>query len=89
MDAHARLVARVSAEQDDILGNLQLADGDSDLSDRMFDQLVDLLVESLFLDLREGYLCGAVRREEYVESLAETADRCRRVGLLPLPSRHF
>lgn len=89
MDAHARLVARVADEQDDILGTLQLIDGDDDLTDRLFEQLTDLLVEAMFLDLRESYLSGAVEREEYVEALAGLADRCRQMGLLPLPSRHF
>ena len=89
MDAHARLVARVAEEQDDILGTIQLVDTDAELHDRLFDQLTDLLVEGMFLDLREEYLSGDLDRESYVDALADLADRCRRVGLLPLPSRHF
>jgi len=87
MDAHERLVTRVADEQDDILGTIQLIDGDPRLQDRLFEQLVDLLVEGMFLDLREEYLDGAMGREEYVQVLSELADRCRRAGLLPLPSR--
>ena len=78
---------RVGQEQDDILGTLQLVRGDDLLEARLFEQLVDLLVEGLFLDLRQRYLEGDVEREEYVEELAGLADLCRDAGLLPLPSR--
>ncbi len=88
MDAHERLVNRVSEEQDDVLGTIQLIDGDDELQDRLFEQLVDLLVEGMFLDLREEYLTGSLERDDYVAALAGLADRCRQVGLLPLPSRH-
>ena len=88
MDAHHRLVTRVADEQDDILSTIQLVGGDPDLHDRLFDQLVDLLVEGMFLELREDYLAGRVERDRYVQSLADLADRCRQAGLLPLPSRH-
>ena len=87
MDAHERLATRVADEQDDILGTIQLVDGDDALQDRLFDQLVDLLVEGMFLDLREGYLAGSMSREVYVEQLGDLAERCRSWGLLPLPSR--
>lgn len=87
MDAHQRLVNRVAEEQDDILGTIALVDGDPDLQHRLFDQLVDLLVEAMFLDLRDEYLGGDLERDDYVDALAELADRCRRAGLLPLPTR--
>jgi hypothetical protein len=87
VDAHDRLVQRVDQELDDILGTLQLVRGDDLLEARLFEQLVDLLVEGLFLDLRQRYLEGAVEREEYVEELARLADLCRDAGLLPLPTR--
>jgi hypothetical protein len=79
---------RVDQEQDDVLGTLQLVKGDDGLETRLFDQLVDLLVEGMFLELREDYLAGRVERDHYVQSLADLADRCRQAGLLPLPSRH-
>ena len=87
VDAHERLVQRVGQEQDDVLGTLQLVRGDDVLETRLFEQLVDLLVEGLFLDLRQSYLDGIVERDEYVEELARLADLCREAGLLPLPSR--
>lgn len=88
MDEHERLVTRVADEQDDILGTIQLIDGDAQLRDRLYEQLVDLLVEGMFLDLREEYLDGTIDRDAYVRQLADLAERCRSMGLLPLPSRH-
>jgi hypothetical protein len=87
VDAHERLVQRVGQEQDDVLGTLQLVAGDDVLEGRLFEQLVDLLVERLFLDLRQRYLDGGIAREGYVEELAGLADLCRDAGLLPLASR--
>ena len=87
VDAHERLLQRVDQEQDDILCTLQLVQGDEVLEARLFEQLVDLLVEGLFLDLRQRYLEGSVAREAYVEELAGLAELCRDAGLLPLPSR--
>ncbi len=87
VDAHERLLQRVGQEQDDVLGTLQLVVGDELLEERLFEQLVDLLVEGLFLELRQRYLEGGIDREDYVEELAGLADLCRDAGLLPLPSR--
>ena len=78
---------RVAAEQDDVLCTIQLVRHDPELGDRLFDQLVDLLVESMFLDLRRAYLGGELTRDDYVVELGAMADRCRSVGLLPLPTR--
>ena len=55
VDAQNRLIERVGAEQDDVLCTIQLVEGDDA---RLFDQLVDLLVEGMFLDLRRATLCG-------------------------------
>ena len=87
VDAHDRLVQRVGQEQDDVLGTLKLVRGDELLEARLFEQLVDLLVEGLFLDLRQQYLHGTVEREEYVDELAKLADFCRDAGLLPFSGR--
>ncbi len=56
VDAQNRLIDRVSSEQDDVLCTIQLVEGDGGLQGRLFDQLVDLLVEGMFLDLRRAYL---------------------------------
>jgi hypothetical protein len=87
VDAHHRLVQRVDQEQDDVLGTIQLVAGDDLLEGRLFDQLVDLLVEGLFLELRQRYLDGDLEREAYVGELRQLADTCRAAGLLPLPTR--
>jgi hypothetical protein len=87
MDAHERLMDRVASEQDDVLCTLPLVGHDEDLADRMWGQLVDLLVESMFLDLRHDFLTGTLDRTTYVAGLTELADHCRAVGLLPLPTR--
>lgn len=88
MDEHERLVSRVSEEQDDILGTIQLVEGDEVLHDRLFEQLVDLLVEGMFLDLRDEFLAGELDHDDYVAAVSDLADKCREGGLLPLPSRH-
>lgn len=87
VDAHDRLIARVQAEQDDVLCTLTLCGHDDELAERLWVQLVDLLVESMFLDLRRDYLTGQLDREAYVGELTAVADRCRSLGLLPLPAR--
>lgn len=87
VDAHRRLIAKVAAEQDDVLCTLLLCRDDATLSERLWSQLVDLLVEGMFLDLRRGYLEGELDREDYVAELTTVAERCREHGLLPLPAR--
>lgn len=87
VDAHERLVGRVEREQDDVLCTIQLVRGNEQLERRLFDQLVDLLVESMFLELRQRYLEGEIDRDQYVDELSELAEQCRGAGLLPLTSR--
>ena len=87
MDAHHRLIAKVAAEQDDVLCTLLLCRDEPELSERLWSQLVDLLVEGMFLELRRSYLAGEVERETYVAQLTSIAERCREQGLLPLPAR--
>src|SRR5687767_2035059 len=87
MDANDRLASRILSEQDDVLATLQLVRDDGELTDRLFEQLVDLLIEGMFLDLRRQHLDGRLTRSEYVNELARLADSCRNAGLLPLASR--
>jgi hypothetical protein len=87
VEAHDRLIERVAAEQDDVLCTLQLVQGDGALEDHLFEQLVNLLVEGMFLELRQSYLDGGIDRDAYVAQLADLAAHCRRTGLLPLPTR--
>jgi hypothetical protein len=87
VDAHDRLATRIRQEQDDLLATLQLVQDDPVLADRLWSQLVDLLVESAFVDLRREMLVGDRGRLEYLEELTDLADRCRTAGLLPLSTR--
>jgi hypothetical protein len=87
VDTHDRLVTQVAQEQDDVLGTLQLVRGDEALERRLYEQLVDLLVEGLFLDIRRQNIDGALVGDAYVAELAELSMMCRDAGLLPLPSR--
>lgn len=87
VEAHDCLIARVATEQDDVLCTLDLIGDDAVLSERLWAQLVDLLVEGMFLDLRREYLLGGLDRGRYVDELTAIAERCRNVGLLPLPAR--
>lgn len=87
VEAHDRLIARVAAEQDDVLCTLDLVGGDAELTERLWGQLIDLLVEGMFLDLRREYLLGGLDRDCYIDELISIAERCRDVGLLPLPAR--
>jgi len=88
VDGHLRLMERVAADQDDVLCTIQLVADDSALQARLFDQLVDLLVEGMFLEVRRSYLARELERADYVEQLGTLAERCREQGLLPFPSRH-
>jgi hypothetical protein len=87
VDAHDRLATRIRQEQADLLATLQLVHDDPVLEDRLWSQLVDLLVESAFVDLRREMLAGDRDRLDYLEELTDLADRCRAAGLLPLSTR--
>jgi hypothetical protein len=87
MRAHERLLSRVAAEQDDVLCTLQLCGHDPDVADRLWSQLVDLLVEATFLDLRRRHLDGDLDRDAYLAELTDVARQCRTAGLLPLPAK--
>ena len=87
VEAHDRLIARVAKEQDDVLCTLALCGHDDELAERLWCQLVDLLVEGIFLDLRRQLLAGTLERDVYVLELTLLAERCRSLGLLPLPAR--
>ena len=70
-----------------MLATLQLVRGDDALEGHLFDQLVDLLVEGMFLELRRRYLADELDRETYLVEMNTLAALCRSAGLLPLPGR--
>ncbi len=87
MDAQERLGRQVEQELDDVLATLQLVHGDDLLEGRLFEQLVDLLVERLFLDLRRHHREELVEQDAHLARVAGLAAQCRAVGLLPLTPR--
>ena len=74
---------RVDADIEDVLGTIPLVTGNPGLTDRLFEQLVDLLLESILVELRAQLVHGVLDAREYGDELARLADRCRAVGLLP------
>lgn len=87
VEAHERLMQRIAVEQDDVLATLQLVRGDDALESHLFEQLVDLLVEGMFVELRQQFVDGEISRADYLTELASLATLCRGAGLLPLPGR--
>jgi hypothetical protein len=74
---------RVEADIEDVLGTVPLVAANPGLTDRLFDQLVDLLLESMLVELRAQLAHGAINPRQYGEELSRLADQCRAVGLLP------
>jgi len=76
------LVTDVDRELDDALSTLWLVRGNEQLSTRLFDQVVDLLLERILLDLRTELVAGNLTASSFANELARLADQCRAVGLL-------
>ena len=76
------LVTDVDRELDDALSTLWLVRGNEQLSTRLFDQVVDLLLERILLGLRTELVAGHITASEFANQLAKLADQCRHVGLL-------
>src|SRR3546814_2211204 len=79
VESHARLCGQIAQEQDDVLGTIQLVQGDAVLEDRLYDQLVDLLIEGLFLELRRRHLVGELAMDDYVDELSALSAACHDV----------
>jgi hypothetical protein len=73
---------RVANETSDVLATIPLVSGNPNLSDHLFEQLVDLLLESMLVDLRSQLSEGVITSGEYAGELATLAAQCRAVGLL-------
>lgn len=76
------LATDVDRELDDALSTLWLVRGNEQLSERLFDQVVDLLLERILLDLRTDLVSGTLTANTFATELARLADQCRAVGLL-------
>lgn len=72
----------VDRELDDALSTLWLVRGNEQLSERLFDQVVDLLLERILLGLRTELVAGELTANGFASELARLADQCRAVGLL-------
>jgi len=76
------LLTDVDRELDDALSTLWLVRGNDQLSERLFDQITDLLLERILLDLRGELVAGRLTATTFASELARLADQCRSVGLL-------
>jgi hypothetical protein len=74
--------SRVSADTDDVLATIPLVAGNERLTGHLFDQLVDLLLESLLVGLRSELADGRITAQQFADELATLATQCRQVGLL-------
>lgn len=81
MDRQA-LITDVDRELDDALTTAWLVRGNEQLSGRLFDQIVDLLLERVLLGLRTELVEGDLTASSFATELARLADQCRAVGLL-------
>jgi hypothetical protein len=76
------IARRISSDTDDVLATLPLVTGNTRLTARLFEQLVDLLLEGILVELRTNVLHGNLSATAYSDEVAELAAQCRRVGLL-------
>ncbi len=73
---------RVANDTADVLATIPLVSGNAHLTDHLFEQLVDLLLEGMLVDLRTQLTNGTITAGEYASELAVLAGQCRAVGLL-------
>jgi hypothetical protein len=78
---------RVASDTDDVLATVPLVCGNQQLTDHLFSQLVDLLLEGILVDLRRELADGRINAAEYASTLSELARQCRSVGLLQRAGR--
>jgi hypothetical protein len=77
-----RVAEHLATETDDVLATLPLVARNRSLTDRLFTQLVELLLEAIVLELRTDLMAGELSAADYGNELATLAAQCRRVGLL-------
>lgn len=73
---------RVANDIDDVLATIALVRENPRLVDHLFDQLVDLLLESSLVELRTRLADGELSAGQYADALAQLAIQCRSAGLL-------
>ena len=79
------LAARVARDTEDVLATIPLVRENPQLTDHLFDQLVDLLLEGVLVDLRHRESTGELDPVAYAAELETLAAQCRSVGLLGRP----
>lgn len=84
MDELIRQSGRVTREQDDLLRTISLVRSNGELVRPLFDRLVDVCLEGLFLELRTMRNENRLSEDEYVVEVFRLAQQCREVGLIPL-----
>src|SRR5206468_5211343 len=78
---------RVANDTDDVLATIPLVRGNQQLTEHLFSQLVDLMLEGILVDLRTQLADGVISAAEYASTLSDLARQCRTVGLLQRASR--
>ena len=73
---------RVANDTDDVLATIPLVRENPRLTDHLFDQLVDLLLEGTLVELRRQLTDGEITADRYANEIADLAAQCRAVGLL-------
>lgn len=86
MESPTDLAKRVDEDTDDVLATLPLVAASTATVDRLYMQLVELLLEGIVIDLRAQHAGGSIDSVNFAEELAELAAQCRVVGLVPRPS---
>jgi hypothetical protein len=72
---------RISREMDEVLASAPFAAGNRALADEIYAYLVDLLAQSILVDLAGQRDEGAIDDAGYAAALATFAHECRAVGL--------
>lgn len=78
----ADVARRVASDTDDVLATIPLVAGNANLTDHLFAQLVDLLLEGMLVELRRALADGVISEAEYGDELGALAIQCRAAGLL-------
>ena len=77
------LARHVANQIDDVLATIPLVSGNEDLTEHLWEQLVDLLLEGALVELQRQRRDGRLSARAYREALAELAAQCGAAGLLP------
>jgi hypothetical protein len=80
-----RTARRISHEIDDVLATAPLVRGNQSLADELYEHLVDLLLQSILVDLARRHEDGVVNDDDYAAELVAFAHQCRAVGLTGTP----